>query len=74
MTSTHLQEQANALAHDGIAAVQEGVLQLRSKAEHAGDLTVRYIQSDPIKSVLIAAATGAALMALLGLVSRSRTR
>jgi ElaB/YqjD/DUF883 family membrane-anchored ribosome-binding protein len=74
MTSHTLQEQANTLAHRGLNAAKEGALQLRNKAEHTGDVTVRYIQSDPIKSVLIAAATGAALMALVGLVSRSRTR
>lgn len=73
MTSHTLQEQASTLAHRGVNAVQEGALQLRNKAEHTGDLTVRYIQSDPVKAVLIAAATGAVLMALVGLVSRSRT-
>lgn len=65
-------EQASELAHRGLNAVHDRALQLREKAAHTGDVTVRYIQSDPVKAVLIAAATGAALMALLGLVSRSR--
>lgn len=46
--------------------------QLRDKAMHASDTTASYIRNDPIKSVLIAAATGAALMALVSLVTRSR--
>lgn len=72
-TATHLQEQASTLAHRGLTAVQDSAQQLRKTAEHTGDVTVRYIKNDPIKAVLIAAATGAALMALVGLVSRSRT-
>jgi hypothetical protein len=34
---------------------------------------VGYIKDEPVKAMLIAAATGAALMALVGLVSRSRS-
>jgi hypothetical protein len=33
---------------------------------------VAYIRDEPVKAMLIAAATGAALMALINLVSRSR--
>jgi ElaB/YqjD/DUF883 family membrane-anchored ribosome-binding protein len=40
------------------------------KAHQATDKTVAYIRHEPIRSVLIAAATGAALVALLRLVSR----
>lgn len=47
---------------------------LRSSALHASDSTVKYVQHDPIKAILIAAATGAALMALLGLLGRSLSR
>lgn len=72
-TSTAIKEQAETLTHRGLTAVQEGAVQLRNKAQDAGDVTVRYIQTDPIKAVLIAAATGAALMALAGLISRART-
>lgn len=65
-------EQANTLAQRGLHAVQDSALQLREKTAHSGEVTVRYIQNDPVKAVLIAAATGAALMALVGLMSRSR--
>ena len=67
-------EQASAMAHRGIDAVRAGSHQLREKALHATDTTASYIQKDPIKAVLIAAATGAALMALVSLMSRSRHR
>jgi ElaB/YqjD/DUF883 family membrane-anchored ribosome-binding protein len=65
-------EQATAMAQRGIDAVRNGSQQVRDKALHATDLTADYIKNDPIKAVLIAAATGAALMALVGLLSRSR--
>jgi ElaB/YqjD/DUF883 family membrane-anchored ribosome-binding protein len=65
-------EQASALAHRGMDAVRNGTHQVREKAVHATDVTSEYIRHDPIKSVLIAAAAGAALMALVSLVSRSR--
>jgi len=67
-------EQASALAHRGLDAVRNGSQQLREKAVHATDTTATYIRNDPIKAVLIAAATGAALMALVSLLSRSRDR
>ncbi|MBL0730878.1 hypothetical protein [Piscinibacter sp. HJYY11] len=65
-------EQASALAQRSMEAVRQTSQQLRDKASHASDATASYIRNDPIKSVLIAAATGAALMALVSLLSRSR--
>jgi ElaB/YqjD/DUF883 family membrane-anchored ribosome-binding protein len=51
-------------------AVREGSHQLREKSLHVKDATTRYIQHEPVKSVLIAAALGAALMGLVALFSR----
>jgi ElaB/YqjD/DUF883 family membrane-anchored ribosome-binding protein len=70
----HATDQASSLAHRGIDGVRETSHQLRVKAEHASENTVNYIRHEPMKSVLIAAATGAALMALVSLVSHSRSR
>ena len=39
-----------------------------SAPPHASDLTVNYIKDEPVKSILIAAATGAALMGLVSLM------
>lgn len=66
-------EQASALAHRGADAVRESSRQLRDKALHASDATVNYIKEEPVKSILVAAATGAALMALVSMMSRSRS-
>ena len=65
--------QMSAMAHRGMDSVRETSHQLRLKVEHASDSTVSYIREEPVKSVLIAAATGAALMALVTLVARSRS-
>lgn len=74
MNTNNLQEQTSQLAHRGIDAVHEGALQLRDKAQMGTDATVQYIQREPIKSVLIAAAAGATLMALFGMVGSTRNR
>jgi len=67
-------EQASTLAHRGVDAVREGSQQLRDRALRASDSTVAYIKDEPVKSMLIAAATGAALMALVSLMGRSPPR
>ena len=61
------------LANGVIDGVRDTSHQLRIKAEHASDHTVRYVQHEPVKAMLMAAATGAALMALVSLISRSRS-
>lgn len=71
-TVSNLQDQTSLLAQRGMAAVQEGALQLRDKAQVSTDATVQYIQREPIKSVLIAAAAGATLMAVVSLMNRNR--
>lgn len=58
------------LAHRGMDAVRDSAGQLRDKSLHAKDATANYIQHEPIKSVLIAAAVGAALMGLVALLSK----
>ena len=57
------------LERDGLLAQS-----LRDSADAASNRTVGYIKDEPVKAVLIAAATGAALMALLSLVSHARHR
>ena len=65
-------DQASAFARRGVNAVRDGSQHLRDTAQRATDGTVMYIKDEPLKSMLIAAATGAALMALVGMLSRSR--
>jgi ElaB/YqjD/DUF883 family membrane-anchored ribosome-binding protein len=66
-----LSSQAETAARRGVDAVRDTSAQLREKALRASDSTVGYIKEEPVKAMLIAAATGAALMALVSLVTRS---
>jgi ElaB/YqjD/DUF883 family membrane-anchored ribosome-binding protein len=65
-------EKAETLARRGIDAVKDTSQQVREKALQASDSTIGYIKDEPVKAILIAAATGAALMALVSLMTRSR--
>jgi ElaB/YqjD/DUF883 family membrane-anchored ribosome-binding protein len=66
--------QIASLAQDGMDAVRGGSRHLRESAQQATRQTVGYIRQEPVKAMLMAAATGAVLMALIGLVTRSRDR
>lgn len=67
-------DQVSALAQRGVDSVRDTSRHLRLKAEHASDNAVNYIKDEPVKSILIAAATGAALMALISLINRAGSR
>jgi len=67
-------DEASTLTHRGMDAVKEASHQVRARAEHASESTVSYIRAEPVKATLIAAATGAALMGIVCLMSRSHGR
>ncbi len=64
--------QAEAAARRGMEAVRDTSQQLREKAVQASDMTVAYVKDEPVKAMLIAAATGALLMGLISMMGRSR--
>jgi ElaB/YqjD/DUF883 family membrane-anchored ribosome-binding protein len=67
--------QAEALTHRVVDAVRDGSKRARQQASNAAGSTVNYIKEEPVKSVLIAAAAGAALFAITKLlVARNRDR
>jgi len=67
-------DQASGLIERGSAAVHQRSDQLRAQARHGRESTASYIQHEPFKAVLIAAAAGAALMLLGSLLSHRSTR
>ena len=69
---SRVSSQAEAAARRGIEAVRDTSQQLREKALRASDSAVGYVRDEPIKAMLIAAATGALLMGIVALMSRSR--
>lgn len=60
--------------HRGADTLRDTSRQLRDGAIRVSDNTVNYIRLEPIKSVAIAAAAGAGLVALIGLWNRSHPR
>lgn len=65
-------DRASSMAHSTVDAIRDQSLRLRDQAARATTNTTHYIRAEPVKSVLVAAAAGAALMALVSLLSRSR--
>jgi ElaB/YqjD/DUF883 family membrane-anchored ribosome-binding protein len=67
-------EQASAMAHRSVDAMRDSSVHVRETAKRMSDETVNYIKADPVKSMLMAAATGAVLMAMVSLMSSTRNR
>ena len=61
------------LQRRGVDAARKVGTKVQDQAVKTGERTVGYIKDEPMKSVLIAAAAGAALAALIGMASRSRS-
>jgi ElaB/YqjD/DUF883 family membrane-anchored ribosome-binding protein len=73
-TINRLASQAESLARRSLDAARNGSQHLREQADRVSHNTVTYIREEPVKSVLIAAAAGAALVAIASLLSRSGNR
>jgi len=63
---------ADEMTRRGIERARQTGSDVRERVGYAGDRSVAYIKDEPVKSILMAAAAGAALAALIGLLSRSR--
>lgn len=66
-------DRVSALTQRSVDTVRQGSQQLVDGAQQASARTRDYVQHEPVKALLMAAATGAALMALLSMVKRSRS-
>lgn len=58
----------------GHTLASDSSMHLRGQARRAAESTRDYVQHEPLKAVLMAAATGATLMALVSLVAGMRSR
>jgi len=65
-------QDAEALARNGIDRARQASTRVREQVGRASEKTVGYIQDEPVKSVLIAAAVGAVGAALVAWMMRSR--
>jgi ElaB/YqjD/DUF883 family membrane-anchored ribosome-binding protein len=67
------QRLANQVVEGVSHSLQTAGKQIRNGANHVSDRTATYVRDEPVKSMLIAAATGAALVALASLFTRPRS-
>ena len=73
-SADHAVKSTQRVAIDTLDTLHDTSRPLRRGAQHASDSTVDYIRDEPVKSVLIAGATGAALAVLISSLSRTRER
>jgi ElaB/YqjD/DUF883 family membrane-anchored ribosome-binding protein len=65
---------AENLAQHGVRTIRNGSRKLADQAHDASRQARHYVEREPVNSVLIAAAAGAALALLLTLLARSNMR
>ena len=65
--------QVEEVTRRGVDRAREASQAAREQALRAGDATVMRIRDEPVKAVLVAAAAGAAIAALVGWAMRSRS-
>jgi ElaB/YqjD/DUF883 family membrane-anchored ribosome-binding protein len=69
-TINKIANDADLLRQRGVDALRDASFQFRESALRATDKSVAFIRDEPVKSVLIAAAIGAASMALMSAFNR----
>ena len=65
-------DQAQAVVRQGMEAVNSATQQVRDTAVHASGSVVAFTKENPIKTILIAATSGALLLALFNALARAR--
>lgn len=65
---------ASHLAEDAMDAVHNSSQEIQRQTTRASESTIKYIKNEPIKALLVSAATGATLMMLVNLMFHSRHR
>jgi ElaB/YqjD/DUF883 family membrane-anchored ribosome-binding protein len=65
-------DQVSETARLGTQKFQQGTEQVKAQFNQVTDSAIAYVKDEPVRAMLIAAAAGAALMALAGLIGRAR--
>lgn len=58
------------LTRRGMDRARQTGMDVRDRVGHGRDVTVAYVKDEPVKSILIAAAAGAALVMVAGMLTR----
>lgn len=64
--------QVDELTRRGVEAARQAGAGMQAQVHRASDRTVDYVRDEPVKAMLVAAAAGAALAALISLAMRPR--
>lgn len=72
-TLSRVAAQVDDLTHRSVQRALAAKEAVTEQAVRAGDRTVSYVRDEPVKSMLMAAAAGACLAALIAAVSRPRS-
>jgi ElaB/YqjD/DUF883 family membrane-anchored ribosome-binding protein len=70
--TARVSDMASGSAQRGVAALREGSQHVLDRAQQASDATAGYVRQQPFQSLLIAAAAGALLTMLAGMMMRPR--
>jgi ElaB/YqjD/DUF883 family membrane-anchored ribosome-binding protein len=65
-------ERASEVARQSARKLTDGSQQVKMKFNEVSDSAIAYVKDEPVRAMLIAAGVGAALMALAGLLGRTR--
>jgi ElaB/YqjD/DUF883 family membrane-anchored ribosome-binding protein len=71
-TLTKVVGRAQAMGRQGMDAVSDAAQRARNFSANASDLVIDYTKENPVKALLIAAATGAAILGLIKVLKASR--
>jgi len=73
-TADEVRATAQGYIERGTTAVREGSAKLKDSVSHISDRTATYVHEQPVKSVLLAAAAGAAIAMFASMITSSRSR
>ena len=73
-TADEVRAAAQGYIERGTTAVREGSAKLKDSVSHISDRTATYVHEQPVKSVLLAAAAGAAIAMFASMITSSRSR
>ena len=65
-------ERASEVARQGARKLSNGTEQAKVKFNEVSESAIAYVKDEPVRAMLIAAGVGATLMALAGLIGRTR--
>ncbi len=73
-TADEVRATAQGYIERGTSVVREGSAKIKDSVSQLSDRTATYVHEQPVRSVLMAAAAGAAIAILAGMITHNRSR